>query len=163
MLHFIIINLFGWSCVYIWNRFRVRLNWKILRLNLNITIINNMMINSPYGSWNHRTGFGKRGPGFKVSWCRLYFPLSWCISWFITMKCVKFIHIYSKTWWGSFKSTDDSGIILVSNSSTAFANTLLYHAGRFNNWLDSLCIIVSERWRNKIIRSLTWSGKCSLG
>ena len=52
MLHFIIIHLFNWSGVWIWNRFivRVRFFWKFLRVNLNITIINGMIIKSPHDS-----------------------------------------------------------------------------------------------------------------
>ena len=44
MVHFIIIDLFDRSGVWIWYRFRVIFNWKLLRVNLNITIINGMMI-----------------------------------------------------------------------------------------------------------------------
>ena len=42
--HFIIINLFDWSGIQIWNRVWGRLKWILWRINLYITIINNMMI-----------------------------------------------------------------------------------------------------------------------
>ena len=58
MVHFIIINWFDRSGFWIWNRFIVRFNWKLLRLNLNITIINGMMIKYPHDSWNHRIFWG---------------------------------------------------------------------------------------------------------
>ena len=56
---------------------------------------------------------------------RLDVTLSWWISWFITMKGVEMIHIFSKTWWEGLWATDDAGISLVFNTSTSFANTLL--------------------------------------
>ena len=57
MFHFIVINWFICSGVWIWNRFRVRFNWKLWRVDLNITIINLIIITSHCDSWNHRTGF----------------------------------------------------------------------------------------------------------
>ena len=44
MIHFIIINCFNWSGVWICNWFIFRLNWKLLSGDFNITIINGMMI-----------------------------------------------------------------------------------------------------------------------
>ena len=44
MVHFIIINGFYHSDVWIWNILRVIFKWNILRVNLNITIINGIMI-----------------------------------------------------------------------------------------------------------------------
>ena len=135
MVHFITINWFYWSGVWIWKIFRVRFNWKLLRVNLNTTIINVIIINYLHYSWNHRTGFGMRGPGFEVSGCMLAAPLSWWIIWLFTMKGVEIIHISSKNWREEFRSKDDSGISFVSNPSTSFSNSLLYNAKIWNNWL----------------------------
>ena len=133
MIHLIIINWFNRSGAWIWNWFRARINWKISRVNLNITIINGMMINYPHDSWNHRVGFGGRGPGFELSCLSLAVPLSWWFIWFITMKCIKLINLYPKTWWEGFWTTDDACIRFVSNYSTAFTNTLLSRADICNN------------------------------
>ena len=161
MVHFIIINWFNWSGFCIWNRFIIRFNWKIWRVNLNITIINGTMIKSHCDSWNPITGFGGRGPGFEVSFLRLDVLLSWCLSCLITMMGVESVHIYSKTWWGQFRVMDDAGIILVSDSSTELSNTLLSHAESLNNWLGSFCIIFGGRLRTKMTIALTWIGQCS--
>ena len=80
MVHFIIINWFYWIGVWIWNRFRVRLNWKLWRVNLNITIINGMMIKyHVVGPWSGSLGslfvaaywrvrvVGLSGPIYRVS------------------------------------------------------------------------------------------------
>ena len=106
--------------VWIWNRSRVRFNYKLWRVNLNFTIINGMMIKYLHYSWNHKTVFGRRGAIFEVIWCRLAVPLSWWISWSVATKGVEFIHLYYKTWWEEFRAKDDSGISLVSNPSTEF-------------------------------------------
>ena len=87
-------------------------------MNLNIIIINSMMINYPHDIQNHRAGFGKRGTGFEVNFWRLTVPLSWWLSWFITKMGVELVNFSSKTWWEEFWATDNSGIRLVSNSST---------------------------------------------
>ena len=105
--------------------------------------------------------FGRRGPIFEVSCWRLAIPLSWWISSFFTMKGVELIHLYYKTWWDAFRSTDDAGISLISNPFAAFTNTLLSHAESCNNWLESFRIIVDGIWRTKMMRALTWSGKYS--
>ena len=160
MVYFIIIDWFNRSGVWIWNWFRVRINWKLWSGNFNITNINGMMINSPHDSWNHKVGFGRRGTGFEVSCRRLAVPFSWWLIWFITMKCIELIHISHKTWWEEFWTTDDAGIRFVSNYSTAFTNALLYHAEIYNNWLGSWCLIVDGIWRSEIMRALTWSGQC---
>ena len=47
MVHLIIFNWFNWSGVWIWNWFRIKFNWKLWRVNLNITIIIGMTINPP--------------------------------------------------------------------------------------------------------------------
>ena len=135
MVNFIVINLFNSIGVLIWNIFRVELNWKLWSVILNITVVNGTVIKSPRGSWNHRDGFGRRGPGFEVSFWRLDVPFSWWFIWFFNMKGVELIHISSKTWWYKFRATYDAGISLVSNTSTSFANTLLSHAESCNNWL----------------------------
>ena len=163
MVHIIIINLNDWSGVCIWNRFRVILNWKIWRVNLNITIINGTMIKSPRDSLNHRTVLGSRHPGFGVSWRRLDVPLSWWIIWFITTKGVEFINISSKICEEEFRATYDAGTRVFPNPSTAFSNTCLYHAESCNKWLESCCIIVDGIWRTKMTRALTQSRKYSWG
>ena len=113
MVHLIIINWFYWSGVWIWNIFRVRFRWKIWKVNLNIKMINVTVINLPHNSWNHRTGFERRGPGFELRWWILAVPLPWWISWFITMKSVELINLSYKAWWEEYRSTKDAGIILV--------------------------------------------------
>ena len=160
MVYLIIINWFYRSFICIYNRSIVRFNWKIWRVNLNITIINGTIIKSTHDSWNHRTGFGRRITVFEVSCWRLAVPLSWWISWFLTMKGVELINIYSKTWLEESRATDDSGISLVYNSSTQFTNNLLSHAESCNNCLESCCKIVDGIRRNKITREMTWSGQC---
>ena len=115
MPHFTIINWFNRSGVWIWNIFRVKFNWKLWRVSLNITIINGMMIKSLRDSWKHRTCFGSRGYVFEVIFWRLAVPLYWWLSWFLTMKGVEFINLSSKTWWEKFRATDDTDISLVSN------------------------------------------------
>ena len=67
LVHFIIINLFDQSGVRIWNRVRGRLKLIILRLNINITVINDMMIKYPHDSQKYRTGFGRICLGFEVN------------------------------------------------------------------------------------------------
>ena len=130
-------------------------------MNLNITIMNENMIKSTHDRWNHRNGFGRRGPVFEVSCWRLAVPFSWCTSWFIATKGISLIHIYSKTWWEEVRSTDNTGIILVSNYSTAFENNLLSNVESCNNFLESCCIIFGGRWRTKMTRELTWRDQCS--
>ena len=51
--------------------------------------------------------------------------------------------------------TDDSGISFVSFSSTAVANNITMNAESCNNWLESSCINVGGRRRNKMTRALT--------
>ena len=92
-----------------------------------------MMIKSPFGSLNHRNGFGRRGPVFEVIWWRLDVTLYWWISWFITMEGVELVHLSSKTWWEEVRATDNTGINLVSNYSTEFINNILYYTEIFNN------------------------------
>ena len=118
IFHLIIINWFDLSSVWIWNIFRVGLDWKLWRVELNITIINGMMIKSPHNSWNHRTVFLGRGPWFQMSCCRFSVSLSWWIIWFFAMKGVELIHISYKNWWEEFMSMDDAGILLMYNPST---------------------------------------------
>ena len=154
MVHFITTNLFNWSGVWIWNRFRVIFKWKQWRVNLNITIINGMMIKYPHYSWNHRDGFGRRRHGFEVSCWRFAVPLSWWISWFIAIKGVEMVHISSKNWRKEFMATDDAGIILMLNYSTEFTNNLLLKSESCNNWLESCCINVGVNWRTKMMRAM---------
>ena len=100
MFHFIITNWLYWIAVWMWNWFRVGFNSKLWRVNLNITTLNGMFIKSPHDSWNHRTIFCRRVPGFEVRFWRLSVPLSWWLIWSFTMKGVELIHLYSKTCWG---------------------------------------------------------------
>ena len=73
-------------------------------------------------------------------------PLYWSFIWFFTMKGVVMIHIFSKTWWEETRATDDAGISLVSNLSTALANNLLSSHGEVcNTSLERCCIIVGGR------------------
>ena len=157
MVHFIILNLLDRGGVLIWNRFRGRFSWKLWRANLNIIIINGMVITSTHDRWNHRAGFGRRGTGFEVSFWILAVSLSWWLIWFFTMKGVELIHLYSTTQWEEFRATDDSGTSLVSNPSTEFKHSLLYHAKSCNIWLEICCIIVDGIRRKKIMIALTWS------
>ena len=160
MIHFIIINWFNRGCVYIWKWFRVKFKWKIWSVNFHITIINGMIIKSPHDSLNHRDGVVRIVPGFEVSCCRLVAPLSWWFIWFMSMKAVELINIYYNTWWEEFFTTYDVGISFVSNSSTAFVNTLLYCAYICNKWMGRWCIIFYWRWRDEMMRALTWGGQC---
>ena len=160
MINLIIINLFNWRGVWIWNWFRIRHNWKLWSGNVNITIIYGMMIKSLHDIWNHRVGSGMRVTGFEVICWRLAVPFSWWFFWFVTMKCIELIHIYSNTWWEEFWTTDDACIRFVYNYSTAFTNTLLSRAESCNNWLEIFCIIVDGIRRSGIMRVLTWSGQC---
>ena len=125
MINFIIINWFNWSGVWIWVWFRVKINWRLWIGNFNVTFINVMMIKSPRDSWNHRVGFGRRGPGFEVSCWRLDVPLYWWFIWFITMKCIGLINLSPKIWWGRGWTTNDAGIILLYNSSTVLPALVL--------------------------------------
>ena len=75
------------------------------------------------------------------------------------MKGVALIHISSNNWWDYFRARDDSGISLVSNPSTEFADTLLSHADICNNWLVDFYIIVDENLGTKMTRALTLSGQ----
>ena len=118
-----------------------------------------MVIKSPHDSWNHRSGVGRRGPGFGVICWRLDAPLSWWLIWFFAIKGVELIHLSYQTWWEEFWATDDAGISFVSNYSTTFANNLLYHAEICNNWLERWCIIVDGIWMSEMMRSITWSGQ----
>ena len=163
MVHLIIIHLFDWSGVWIWERFRVRVVWKILRVNLNITIINGVMINYPHDIQNHRTGVGRRCPGFEVIICRFSVPLSWCISWLVTMKLIELFNLYYNTWWYSVSSTDYSGIVPMSNSYTVFSNNIPCNAEIFNNWMESYCINVCGILRTKMMIVLTWNCQGSWG
>ena len=163
MVYFIMIHLFDQSGIWIWNRVRGRLNWRLWRVNLNITINNGMMIKYRCDSWNLRTAFVRRGPVFEVWFLRLALPLSWWLSWFFTMKGVEFIHLTSKTWWEKLRANYYACISLVSNTSTSFTNNRMSHAESYNNWLESWCIIGDERWRINMMRELTWSGQCRWG
>ena len=58
------------------------------------------------------------------------------------MKSVELIHISSKTWWEEFRATNDAGISLVSNPSTALLHNILSHADSWNKFLGICCIIV---------------------
>ena len=83
------------------------------------------MIKYTHNIQNHRIDLGKKGPGFEVNCSGLAVPLYWWNSWFITMKCIELAQISYKTRWEEVRDKDDTGIILVSNSSTTLANNLL--------------------------------------
>ena len=155
MVYLSITNWFDHIVVWIWIIFRGRFKWKLLRLNLSITIINVTRINSPHNSWNHRPGFGGRGTGFELIFWRLDVTLSWWLSWFITMKGVALFHLYSTTWWEEVRDMDDSCIRLVYNSSTEFTNNILLNAESCNNWQGIFCINICGRRSTKMMRVLT--------
>ena len=113
MVHFLVTNWFYCSGVWIWKWSRLRFKWKLWRLNLNITIINDMMIKSPHDSWKHRTGFGRRCPLLEASCWRLAVTLYWGIRWFVTMDGIALIHLFSQTLFEEVRATDDAGISLV--------------------------------------------------
>ena len=163
MVHLIIVSWFNRSGVWIWNWFRVKLNWKTWSVNLKTTIINGMMINFPHDSWNHRYGVVRIGPRFEVSCWMLADTLSWWFIWFITMKVVGLIRISYKIWWEVFWTTDNAGISLESNYSTALSNILLSCAEICNNWLERLCIIFNGRWRFEMMIELIWIDRCFWG
>ena len=133
MTHFIIINWFKRSGVWIRNWFIVRLNWKIWSGGFNITIIYGIMIKFPRDSWNHRFFNGSRGPLFEVIYRRFAVTFYWWLFCFVTMKCIELIHVSLKNWWEGFLTTDDACISFLYNSSTSFTNTILYHAESCNN------------------------------
>ena len=85
MIHLIIINLFNWSGVWIWNWVIVWINWNVWSGNFNTTIIYGMMIKFTHYIWNNRVGSGRRGPGFEVSCRRLSVLFYWRFFWFVTM------------------------------------------------------------------------------
>ena len=60
-------DIFPQICVCIYNIVRGKFKLIPRSLNLNITTINDIMINSPNDRQNHRTGFGRRNPNFEVS------------------------------------------------------------------------------------------------
>ena len=64
---------------------------------------------------------------------------------FFNMKVVELIHLCSNDLREKVWAMDDAGISLVSNPSTSFANTLMYHVEICNNWLERLCISVDGR------------------
>ena len=163
MFHFIIVNWFDQSSVWVWNRFKFWFNWKLWRVNHNLTIINGMMIKSPYDSWNHRPDFWTRGPVFEGICWRLAVSLSWFLSQIITIKGVELICLYYKTSWEKCRVRYDAGISLVSNPSAFSENNLLSNAEIYNNYLSSCCIIFGRKWRTKMMRAMTWSGKCIWG
>ena len=160
MVHWIIIIWLNRIGVWIWNLFRVKFNWKIWGVNFNITIINGMMIKSSRDSWNHRAGFGRKGYGFEVSCWMFSSQLSWRLIWFFTITFVEIIRLSYQTWWEGFWATDDAGISPVSNSSTAFSNTLLSRTESCNNCMEKWCIIVDGIWRTEMMIAMIWSGKC---
>ena len=71
--HYIIINGFDRSGVWICNKFRARFKWKLLRVNLSITINNGMVIKYPLDRWNRRTLLG--GEVLDLKWASVYWLL----------------------------------------------------------------------------------------
>ena len=155
MVHFITINWLNYNGVWIWNRVRGIYKWILLRINLNIYIINGIKIHYIYDIQNHRNSFGGRCPLFEVKCCSLAVTNSWWIKCFVTTKGVELVHISSKNFWKEVRSTDYAGVILDSNYTKSFINSLLSNANIWNNWLDifyiSLCVI----WSIKMVIALT--------
>ena len=155
MVNFIIINLFGWSGIWICKRFRGIFQYIILSVKLDITIINDMMIGYSHDSRNHRNGLGRMVAGFEINCWRLFVLLSWWFIWFIAVNCIEFIHIYPKTGWEEVRTTDYSCVSLFPNYPISFTNNFLYNTYICNEWLERRCISVVGRWSAKIIIFLT--------
>ena len=101
-----------------------------------------MPIKPPQDIQKQSNCFVRRVPGFEVNCRKLAIPLSWWLSWFITMKGIELINLYSKTVWNYFRSADDSGIIIVSNYSTETTNNLLSNVDSCTECTESYCINV---------------------
>ena len=99
MFHFIIIDCFDWGVIWVWKRVRGVFQWIILIINLYITIINIIMIESPHDNQNHGNGIGIRYAWFEVNCWRLAAPLSWWFSFFVIMNFIEFVHLSHKTDW----------------------------------------------------------------
>ena len=121
-----------------------RFKWILWRGNFNNTIINGIMIEYLHDRQNHRAGFGKRDPVFEVKLCMFDIPIYWCISCLITVKGTELFNLSSDSWWEKVRSTHDSGIVLVSNSTAAFANNHLSILESFNNRLYIILFVEDE-------------------
>ena len=112
------------------------------------------MINSIRDSQNRRN-IGRRCMIFEVNCGRLAAPLYWWFRWLITMNSVENVHISSNTVWKEVIATNDTGISLVSNSSTSFANNILSNAECGNDCMETYCTIFCGRWSTKMMRAPT--------
>ena len=158
VVHFIIINLFIHSVIWVWNIVRGIFQGVLLRINLYITIINCMVIMFHHDIWNFRTGIGITGAVFEVHFWWMDVPLSWRFIWLIPTKGIGLIHVSTSTRWERFRTTYYALVGLVSNYSIEFSNSLLSNTNIGNEWLERLCIIFRWRWSNKRVRYLTlWS------
>ena len=145
IVHFIITNWFDWSGVRIWNIFRVRLEWKLWRVNLNITITNGTLINPPRDSWNQRDDFGRICTGFEVccwGWLLQFLGGSvdsspWrALDWFI------FLLIFGGRKLGpQILQSSDLCTILTQHSKI-----VLYHVWRaeINGWIVYVQLLVED-------------------
>ena len=156
MVHFIIINGFNQSIIWVWNRLMGIFQEIIWGVNLYIHIINCMIINSHHDIWNHRTGIWIRGKGFKVNWCSLVVPLAWWFIWFVTMKLIELIHISPKNEWGHFIITNYAWVILVSKYSTESTDSILHNMDICNEYMQRSCRIIVGIWITKRVRATTW-------
>ena len=163
MVHFVIVNWFNQSYIHIWNRFIGKFNCKLLRVDLNITIINCVMIKSLHYIWNHRAGVGRRYTGFEGSCWGFSLSHTLGFMWVLAMNYIELVHLSYKTWLEEFRATYDAGISLVSNTPTSLSNTFMSNAAICKNWMERLCIIIDGIWSTKMMWLLTWSGQCYWG
>ena len=163
MVYFIIINWFNWSGVWIWNWLRVRFIWKPEGWTSTSPLLMKWWFSLPMIAETKGLVFGEEVMDLKWAavGCLLHYiggsfvSSPWkALDWFI------FILILGGM---KFRSTDDAGIILVSNTCTEFSNIPMYHAESYNNWLEICCIIADVIWRTKMMRALTCSGQYSWG
>ena len=75
----------------------------------------------------------------------LVVALFWWLSWFITMKGVELVQIYSNNWWEEVRTTDDAGISLVCNSLTEF-QIIFYLTRRYSVtvWRVAVSMLVED-------------------
>ena len=134
IIHFIVINWFDRSGVWIWNWVIVRINRNIWIWNLNITIIYGIMNNFPLIA--EITGLSLEGDVLNLNWDAGVWLLhslggsfgssQWSVlNWFIFLQRIG----GTKIW-----TADDACISFMLNSTTEFKNNFLSHADICNNW-----------------------------
>ena len=94
-------------------------------INVCITIINDMMIKSNHNSQKPQYCYWKERSGILSELIEVGCSNILMYQWFKKKKCVYLVHISLNTWWLEFRSMDDAGIILASNSSASLENNLL--------------------------------------